>query len=76
MTGCQGWQRTRTVACARCRKVFIRLTADRYMVCLGCVTEARLLTAGFTAGDPALARIAAHNASVLARAGAGEGRAA
>jgi hypothetical protein len=62
------WRRTRTVTCARCAKTFIRLTTDRYLVCLSCVTWARLAAAGITASDPAMARIAAHNASVFARA--------
>ena len=67
MSGFQRQPRTRIVTCARCRAPFSRLTTVRYEVCLGCVTWARLTAAGFTSADPALALIAAYNASVPAR---------
>jgi hypothetical protein len=58
------WVRTRNVACANCPRRFIRLTSDRYQVCLHCVTWARLAMAGIGPADPALGRIIAYNASV------------
>jgi hypothetical protein len=61
-----GWLRTRTVTCS-CGRIFTRLTRDRYLVCLRCFTWARMAMAGITADDPALLRIATHNAEVRRR---------
>jgi hypothetical protein len=68
VSGFERGPRTKNVACANCAKRFIKLAIDRSMVCLRCVTWARLTAAGLVGTEPGVTQLAAYNDSVRAKA--------